>query len=428
MRTVRLAATAVALAGFLLGCATAARPPRIPTIDQLTLDEKIGQMFVFASSAPYMSESSPAYRELLRQVKENKVGGVIWSISNVYETAWVTERLQSAARVPLIIAADLENGSGMRFQDTTTWPSAMAVAATGDPVFAERQGEITAIESKAIGVNQIYAPVADVNVNPDNPVINTRSYGEDPAEVGRYVAAFVRGAQRGGVLATVKHFPGHGDTKTDSHRSLPVLEMSRERLEAVELVPFRAAIEAGVGSVMSGHVAIPALDDTPAPLRDRAEAARDNPDALEENETEGGTVPASVSPKMLAGLLRRDLGFTGLIVTDSFSMGGVVSRFAPGEAAIRGIEAGNDQILKPANIDLAIAAVKEAVRTGRITEARIDESVRRILAAKERFALGGASQEAIFRTVDVEEHRRVASEIATRAITLVREEAGVLPL
>jgi len=411
----------------LLLCACVAT--RIPRVEQLPLDEKVGQMFVYAAHGTFMNEESAGWQQLRRQVVENKVGGVIWFVSNVYETSFLTRKLQAAARVPLLVSADLEAGVGMRFTDTTYWPPAMAVAATGDPSLAEEEGKIAAIEGQAIGVNHILAPVADVNIDPDNPVINTRSFGEDPESVGRFVAAFVRGVQSERVLATAKHFPGHGDTHTDTHRSLPVLGVDRARLDRVELVPFRAAIGAGVASVMTGHLAIPALDPTPAPVRPSDQAAGENPYTQDPEEiTREGTMPASVSRPVIDGLLRRDLGFDGLVISDAFDMGGLVAHFDAGEAAVRAVEAGTDLILKSADTDAAIAAVENAVRNGRISEARIDESVRRILRAKQRVRTNVGTDDEIFRGVDSPAHRRVASEIAARAITLVREESGVLPL
>ena len=198
---------------------------------------------------------------------DNRVGGVILSSrSNVYGAAVLVQKLQEMARTPLLFSADLEAGSGMRFEDATYGPWAMAIAATGDPTLAERRGKATAEEARAIGVGQVFAPVADVNVNPDNPVINVRSFGEDPADVARYVVATVHGLQSGNVLATLKHFPGHGDTAADSHRSLATVAGDRARLESVELVPFRAGIKAGAESVMIAHVSVPAIDDTPAPV------------------------------------------------------------------------------------------------------------------------------------------------------------------
>src|SRR5437870_6430931 len=265
---------------------------------KLSLDEQLGQLFSYGAHGIFMSESSQAYQQLLHQVRDNHIGGVIWFQSNVYETALLNQKLQRQSRVPLLISADLEAGMGMRFLDTTFWPSAMAVAATGDPSLAEREGRVVAREARAVGVTQILAPVADVNVDPDNPVINARSFGEDPADVARFVAAFVRGVQSEHVLATAKHFPGHGDTHVDSHRALPVIDVTRERLERVELVPFRAAIAAGVQSVMIGHLAVPSLDRTPVPVR--AAGHGDNPYGTAASEVpKEGTLPATISPAMV---------------------------------------------------------------------------------------------------------------------------------
>lgn len=393
----------------------------------MSLDEKVGQLFVVAAHGTFMNEGSAEYRELLRQVRDNHVGGICWFLSNVYETAELNRRLQAAAKTPLLVSADLEAGIGMRFEDTTYWPWAMAVGATGDPTLAERQGRIEADEARALGLNQIYAPVADVNMNPDNTVINVRSFGEDPREVARFVSAFVRGVQSAGVLATVKHFPGHGDTRTDSHRSLPVLDVSRERLERVELPPFRAAIEAGVASVMVAHLSVPALDATPAPPR--AGSARDNPYTKDSAEvTANGTVPSSLSPAIVDGLLRSELGFRGLVVSDAADMGALTDHYEAGEVAVRAILAGADQVPKSGDTDGAIAAVKKAVQDGRISEKRLDASVGRILAAKAWAGAPDADPARIFRLVDSPEHRAVAEEIARRSLTLLREDAGALPL
>jgi beta-glucosidase-like glycosyl hydrolase len=398
----------------------ASRPP-------LTLDEKIGQLFVPGGRGTFMAESSASYQQLVHQVRDNRVGGVIWFLSNVYETALLNERLQAQAKIPLLISADLEAGMGMRFLDTTFWPSAMAIAATGDPSYAEKAGRVVAREARAIGVNHILAPVADVNVDPDNPVINTRSYGEDPADVGRFVSAFIRGVQSERVLACAKHFPGHGDTHVDSHRSLPVLDVDRQRLDRVELVPFRDAIGAGVKSVMIGHLSLPEIDPTPAPVREFGHG--ENPYGTQPHEVPSeGTIPATLSPRIINSVLRRDLGFKGLVVSDAFDMGGLTEHFDVGEAAVRAIEAGEDQIMLSPNVDAAIAAVKAAVASGRITEARIDESVARILEAKAFVGTAKPDIENIFRTIDAPEHRELANDIARHAVTLVREQAGVLPV
>ena len=393
----------------------------------LTLDEKIGQLFVPGAHGTFMAQSSPSYQLLVHHVRDNHVGGFIWFLSNVYETALLNEKLQEMSRTPLLVSADLESGIGMRFLDTTFWPSAMAIAATSDPNYAEKEGQVVAREARAVGVNHILAPVADVNVDPDNPVINTRSFGEDPVEVGKFVAAFIRGVQSEHVLACAKHFPGHGDTHVDSHRSLPVLSVTRERLDQVELVPFRHAIDTGVKSIMIGHLSLPSIEPELAPVRDIGHG--DNPWGTRPEEIPAaGTIPATISHRIIDGLLRHDLGYKGLVVSDAFDMGGLTEHFDPGEAAIRAIEAGEDQIMMSPNVDAAIAAVKQAVKSGRISEARIDESVKRILDAKTWSGTPHIDTENIFHTIDSPEHRALAEEIAEHALTLVRAQSGVLPL
>jgi beta-N-acetylhexosaminidase len=400
-------------------------PPAI----SMPLDEKIGQLFVVPTRGIYMSEESKEFQTLRHHVVDNRVGGVILSRSNVYEAAVLVGKLQGFARVPLLVSADLEAGLGMRFDDVTYGPWAMAVAAAGDPALAEKRAYATAREARAIGIGQVFAPVADVNVNPDNPVINVRSFGEDPFDVSRYVEATVKGLQDGGVLATLKHFPGHGDTAVDSHLALPILTVTKERLASVELVPFRAAVKAGARSVMVAHLSVPALDDTPAPPLPNAkgEAGVNGVPELELK----GTMPATLSEPTVVGVLRKELGFTGLVVTDAMTMGGITSHFTAGEAAVRAILAGTDQVLMSADTDAAIAAVRNAVKSGRITEARLDESVKRILDAKKELKLyedrspfvGGLA-----RIVDTPAIQALEAEIARRSLTLVREEKGVLPL
>jgi len=301
----------------------------------------------------------------------------------------------------------------------------MAIAATGDPALAERRALATAREARAIGIAQVFAPVADVNVNPDNPVINVRSFGEDPADVSRYVTATVKGLADGGVLATLKHFPGHGDTDVDTHRSLAIVGADRARLESVELVPFRAGIKAGAESVMIAQVSVPALDASPAPALPNPPKPVDAIGESVEVET-NGTMPASLSQPIVTGVLRKELGFTGLVVTDAMRMGGITSHFTAGEAAVRAILAGADQVLLSADTDAAIAAVREAVKSGRITEARLDESVARILDQKRKLKLyrnrapflGGLA-----RIVDTPQIQAIEAEIARRSLTLVCEHA-----
>lgn len=401
---------------------------KIPAVSELSLDEKIGQLFVYAGHGTFMNEASPSYQRFLHQIRDNHVGGILWFVSDVYETAWLNRQLQSEAKIPLLISADLEAGMGMRFPDATFWPWPMAIGATGDPSLAEKEGAMIASEAKHLGINHIYAPVGDVNNNPDNPVINARSFGEDPERVAGFVSAFIRGVQSENVLATVKHFPGHGDTQIDSHRSLATLAVSRARLDAVELVPFRAAIAADVASVMTAHLSVPALDDTPAPIRaDRV--PQENPYTADLSEvTRGAAMPASLSQPITETLLRQELGFRGLVITDALDMGALVDHFTAGEAAVRAIEAGADLLPKSTDTDAAIRGVKEAIRSGRLSEARIDRSVERIIAAKARVSPSVGEMEDIFRGVDPPAHRAVAGEIATRAITLVREMPDMLPV
>ena len=419
----RLRAGALAAIAVSSACATLTLSPA-----SLSLDEKIGQVFVYAARGSFVNEGSPEYRELLRAVREWRVGGILWYQSEkVYETAWLNRRLQEAARVPLLVSADLEAGVGMRFEDTTQWPWPMAVAATGDPGLAEREGRVVGEEARALGVNQVYAPVADVNSDPDNPTVNVRSFGDDPETVARFVAAFVRGVQSAGVIATAKHFPGHGDTRTDSHRSLPTLGASRDRLDAVELVPFRAAIAAGVRSVMTAHLAVPALDAAPAPAR--PEGPAENVFTQEPGEiAAGATVPASLSAAATRDLLRKDLGFSGLVVTDAVDMGALVDHYDAGESAVRALLAGADQIPKSPDLPAAIAAVRRAVESGRLPRGVLDAAVARVLEAKRWAGAPMPDPERIFRFVDAPAHRALAEEIARRAITLVREEEGALPL
>ncbi|MGE5347368.1 MAG: glycoside hydrolase family 3 protein [Acidithiobacillales bacterium] len=401
-----------------------------PELKKMSLEERVGQLFVVSGHGIFLNDAAAAWKELARQVTENHVGGIVWFRSEVYETAVLNQKLQKLAKVPLLFSADLEAGSGMRFDDLLWGPWAMAVAATGDAALEERRAKATAEEARALGVGQIYAPVADVNVNPDNPVINVRSFGEDPQEVARFVSASVKGFQEGGVLATLKHFPGHGDTAVDSHRALPVLSAGRERLDAVELVPFRAGLEAGARSVMVGHIALPSIDPTLAPPLRPMPADAEYQSAPSEV-TAQATMPASLSPPVVTELLRNQLGFSGLVVTDAMKMNGVAAYFDPGEAAVRAILAGDDMILASPDTDAAIKAVLAAVKAGRISMKRIDEAVERILAEKKRLGLpgpAGPDLAAISRTVGSPGHDALEEEIARRSLTLVRLQDGVLPL
>jgi beta-N-acetylhexosaminidase len=398
---------------------------------RMSLDEKVGQLISVGINATFLNQESDAFRALKHHIEDNKVGGIILFRSPVYESVILVNRMQRLAKYPLLISADLEAGAGMRFDDTVNFPWNMAVAATGNPDYARRQGEITAREARALGIHQIFAPVVDVNNNAANPVINVRSYGEDPADVARFAAAFTEGAQAAGAIATAKHFPGHGDTAVDSHRGLPEINVSRERLNSVEFVPFQASVNAGVGSVMVGHIALPQIDATAIkPLPRNVKAKPIDTDEGGEIVEEKATMPATMSPVM-GNILRNDLKFPGLIVTDALSMSGLTIYFTQDEAAVRALEAGADMLLKPADVDAAFRGVREAVKSGRITEARVEESARKILAAK--YDLGLVEQrltsiDMIDRIVGSKDVLKLAAEISEHAVTLVRDEDKLVPL
>jgi len=400
-------------------------------IKSMSLDEKIGQLICVAVNATFLNQESEAFKALRHQVVDNHAGGIILFRGPVYESVVLMNRMQQLARHPLLISADLEAGAGMRFDDTINFPWNMAIAATGNPDYARREGELTAREARAMGVQQIYAPVADVNNNAANPVINVRSYGEDPADVAKFVAAFVEGAQHGGVIATAKHFPGHGDTATDSHRGLPEIDVTRERLNSVELVPFRAAVNAGVGAVMDGHIGLPLIDSTViSPLPRDVKLKPIDTDENGEIVNAKGTMPTTLSPVM-NGILRNDLSFDGLIVTDAMSMSGLTLYFTQEEASVRALEAGADLLLKPADPDAALRGVRDAVKRGRLSEQRIEQSTRKVLAAK--YDLGLVQQrltplDEIDRVVAGKQALELSEEIAERAITLVRNDAKLLPI
>src|SRR5688572_31269840 len=276
---------------------------------KMSLEEKIGQLISVGLNATFLNQESEAFRTLKHHIEDNKVGGIILFRGPVYESVILVNRMQQLARYPLLISADLEAGAGMRFDDTVNFPWNMAVAATGNPEYARRQGEITAREARALGIQQIFAPVVDVNNNAANPVINVRSYGEDPADVARFAAVFTEGAQAAGAIATAKHFPGHGDTAVDSHRGLPEINVGRDRLNTVEFVPFRATVNAGVGSVMVGHIALPQIDPTAIkPLPRSVKGRAIDTDEAGEIIAESASIPATVSP-VLGQLLKNDLKF-----------------------------------------------------------------------------------------------------------------------
>jgi beta-glucosidase-like glycosyl hydrolase/CubicO group peptidase (beta-lactamase class C family) len=372
----------------------------------MTLEERVAQMIGVRAFGLHYHPASEEGRRLRREVRELGVGSVVVFESEVDALPRLLNGLQALAKVPLLVSADMERGMSFRIRrGVVPLPYAMAIGATRSEEAARFTGEVTAREGRALGVHWALAPVADVNNNPGNPVINIRSYGEDPELVARLDAAFVRGAREGRLLTTVKHFPGHGDTAVDSHLQLATVGANRAHLEKVELLPFRRAVEAGVDSVMLGHIAVPSLDPTGA--------------------------PATLSAAMATDLLRRELHFEGLVVTDAMEMAGVKAAAWTGEAAIRAVQAGADMILLPPQADVAIRSLVRAVRDGQLPAARIDASVLRILEAKERLGLDrqrkvdpAAADRDVGRPQDVEK----ALEIARRAVTVVKNEGDVLPL
>ena len=386
-------------------------------IQRMTPREKAAQMVWPQLYGDYMAADDPTWRRLTDYITREKVGGLIMSIGSPLEIAAKLNALQKMSDLPLLVGSDLETGAGFRARGgyflpngvylggSVVFPPEMAIGATGDTTFAYEQGRVTALEGRAIGIHIGFSPVLDVNNNPANPVINTRSFGENPAAVARFGVAFIHGMQANGMIATGKHFPGHGDTGVNSHLALPVVQASRARLDTVELVPFRAAVEAGLGSMMTFHGAMPALDSS--------------------------GVPGTLSHKVLTGLLRDEMGFDGLVITDAMDMKGVVDMFGAREAAIRAVAAGADVLLMPHDVAGAIDAVVEGLRAGRYSEARLDSSVRRILVDK--YNLGLEHE----RLVDLDSarvvvgdsaHEAVARLAAERSITLVKDSLEQLPL
>jgi beta-glucosidase-like glycosyl hydrolase/CubicO group peptidase (beta-lactamase class C family) len=373
---------------------------------QMSMAEKIAQLFIIRLDGYYQNAQSPSYRRTTALVEEFGAGGMMFGPGTPMTQITMANDLQRKAEIPLLVSQDTEWGVGMRIDEATTFPPAMALGATRDASLAYRVGHATAREARALGVHQIYAPVADVNNNPENPIINIRSFGETPALVGTMASAFAEGARAGGTIATVKHFPGHGDTDVDSHMALPVLRFDRARLDSLELPPFRQVLDGGIGSVMTGHLALPELE----------------PDA---------SVPASLSKNVTTGLLREDLGFDDLIVTDALNMDAVRRKFGVGETAVRVLASGADLILMSEDPWVAHDAVETAVRTGRIDTARINASVRRLLKAKEALGLHerrSVSLDSTRHHVDRRSHGVLAGTVARRSLTLLNNKDDLLPL
>ena len=383
----------------------------------MTLREKVAQLIWPSVFGDYVSADSPQWRRLTQYVQQEKVGGFTISVGSPIEVAAKLNALQAMSRVPLLVGADLEAGAGFRARGgyfvpnaidlggAVVFPPEMALGATRDTVLAYEQGRLTAEEGRALGIHIAYAPVLDVNNNPANPVINTRSYSEDPGLAARMGVAFIRGLQDHGMIATGKHFPGHGDTGVNSHLALPVVTVSRSRLDTVELVPFRAAVNSGVGAIMSFHGAMPALDSS--------------------------GVPGTLSQKVVTGLLRGEMGFRGIIISDAMDMRGVLDQFGADEAAKRAISAGIDVLIQPLDVSKTIDAVIAGITEGRYTEARVDSSVRRVLETKRKLGLVQnklVDLNALRLSVGDSANVQVARSAAEKSITLVRDSLHQVPL
>src|ERR1039457_4809241 len=387
------------------------------SLKKMSLEQKIGQMFMVRALAQFMNVNSPEYIALRDTMRKYHLGGFGLTVrfedgflykNEPLEAATVINQLQEDSEFPLIFAADFEHGLGMRLNGVTDFPQAMAFGATGKVEFARQSGRITAQEARAIGVQWNWFPDVDVNSNPANPIINTRSFGEDPKLVGDMAAAYIAGAHQFGMMTTAKHFPGHGNTESDSHVFVPVVKVDAAHLDAIELPPFRAAIQAGVDAMMIAHVLVPALDPNPNRV-------------------------ATLSPAIVTGLLQQKMGFHGLIITDALDMGGLRWSFPQeaARAAVESVKAGNDMLLLPFDLDVSYNGLLRAVRSGEISEARIDHSVLKILRAKASVGLNQAKLvdiHAVNEIVAQPASLATAQEIADKAVTLVRENHRVLPL
>ncbi len=387
------------------------------TLKKLSVEEKVGQVFMIWCRASFLNVESPEYLQWLDAMQKYHVGSFAMSVhvdgpfllrTEPYEAAELLNRLQKKSKLPLLFAADFERGVSTRLLGTTNFPHAMAFGADGNLEDAENFGRITAQEARAIGVHWNFFPDADVNSNPANPIINTRSFGEDPKQVGDLVTAYIKGAREAGMLTTAKHFPGHGDTATDSHLGVASVGGDRAHLDSIELPPFRQAIAAGVDSVMVAHVTVPALDSDPNHV-------------------------ATISPSIVSDLLEKQLGFKGLIVTDALDMAGLTHLFANniGRAAVEAFKAGNDLLIIPADLGASHDSMVKAVRSGEISQQRLDRSVLKILKLKGSLGLNKT------RTVDLgvlptligkPENIAFGQQVAESAITLVRDNGKVLPL
>ncbi|HVI07927.1 MAG TPA: glycoside hydrolase family 3 N-terminal domain-containing protein [Candidatus Binatia bacterium] len=387
------------------------------TLRKLTIEEKIGQVFMIWCRASFLNADNPEYLQWHDAMQKYHVGSFAMTVhvdgpfllrSEPYEAANLANRLQAESKLPLLFAADFERGVSMRLMGATVFPHAMAFGGDGKTGDAEEFGRITAEEARAVGIHWNFFPDADVNSNPANPIINTRSFGEDPKQVGDLVAAYIKGAHEGGMLTTVKHFPGHGDTATDSHLGVASVNVDKAHLETIELPPFREAIAAGVDSVMIAHATVPALDSDPNHV-------------------------GTISPVIVTELLQKQLGFQGIVVTDALDMAGLTRLFANniGRAAVEAFKAGNDLLLIPADLPASYNAMLQAVQSGEISRERLDRSVLKILKIKASLDLQIArlvDESKIDQVVGRPQNLAFGQQVAENAVTLVRENGKVLPL
>src|SRR6201993_387010 len=388
------------------------------TLKSLSLEEKVGQLFVVRLRGEYFNGRSPSYFELRNNIRKYHIGSVAMSappkgrtrdIRRRFLVVTLLNQLQEEAKLPLLVAGDFERGVlPAHLFGTTVFPHAMAFGATDNLEYAEEFGRITAQESRALGVHWNLFPVADVNSNPANPIIGTRVFGENPSQGGDLVAAYIRGAHANGMLTTAKHFPGHGNTATDSHIAVARVDETFDQLSTIDLPPFRKAISAGVDAVMTAHVRVPALDPDPNHV-------------------------ATTSPHIICDLLKTQLGFSGLVVTDALDMAGLSNRYKwnPGRAAVDAFKAGNDVLTMPADLGASFRAMLTAVRAGEISQERLDASVFKILKAKGSLGLQKnrvVDVTAIPRLVGSPENMAEGQHISDKSITLVRDNGKLLPL
>ena len=403
------------------------RDPRVPlsteaqrwvdsTLASLSSRARAAQLIHVWLLGDYESASDSAFAVTSRWIRDDGIGGILMSVGSPIEVAAKLNALQAMSRVPLLVGCDVEPSIGrlegglfipsmLKGGGATILPTNMAIGATGDTSLAYRAGLVTGSESRALGIHLAYAPVADVNNNAANPVINVRSFGENPAAVAALVAAFTRGVQDGGALATVKHFPGHGDTETDSHNALPVVHLTHAHLDSVELRPFRAAINVGVAAVMSAHIS--------------------NPTWM------GDALPATLQRRVLTDELRDSLHFRGLTITDALTMQAVAKMFSQEAIAIRSVDAGAEVLLKPADVTPVLNALAARMASDPVFAAKIDAAAKHNLEMKARVGLHRGTQvslDSVRAVVGIASHRAVATEIATRAVTVLRNINGVLPL